>query len=44
MIMVHKWQMRRALFRRLGLAGFVFFFVKGMLWLSLPLLIGHLSI
>jgi hypothetical protein len=24
--------------RRIGLAGFCFFFLKGMLWLSLPLL------
>lgn len=28
--------------RRLGLAGFAFFFAKGMLWLFLPILARHL--
>jgi len=27
-----------ALLRRFGLAGFLFFFAKGMLWLLIPLL------
>jgi len=29
--------------RRLGLAGFSFFFIKGMLWLLLPFL-AHLTL
>jgi hypothetical protein len=27
--------------KRLGVAGFVFFLVKGLLWLLVPLLIGY---
>ena len=35
---------RQGLLKRLGMAGFAFFLVKGLLWLSLPLLIGKLSL
>jgi hypothetical protein len=32
----------RALARRFGFAGFMFFFVKGLAWLVLPALLAYL--
>lgn len=32
------------LFRKLGLWGFMFFFVKGILWLLVPLLVAYFGI
>lgn len=34
---------RAGWFQRLGAAGFAFFFIKGLLWLALPGLIGYLG-
>ena len=33
----------RSLIKRFGLAGFMFFFLKGMAWLSLPALLAFLN-
>jgi hypothetical protein len=31
----------RMWFKRLGVAGFLFFLIKGLLWLIVPFLIGY---
>jgi hypothetical protein len=35
-----KTERSRTLARRAGIAGFLFFLLKGLLWLSLPILLG----
>ncbi len=37
---IHRGRMSKAL-RRLGLAGFLFFSIKGLLWLVIPVLIAR---
>jgi hypothetical protein len=31
----------KKMFKRLGVAGFLFFLIKGLLWLIVPFLIGY---
>jgi hypothetical protein len=31
----------KKLIKRFGIAGFLFFFIKGLLWLIVPFLIGY---
>jgi hypothetical protein len=40
----HQWRAQQSLLRRLGLAGFAFFLIKGLIWLSVPFLIAHFSL